>query len=222
MLSWLGAGLGVFLAAASVRYFRVANPVELPPGSAVTVNLRVLAFTTFLAALTGVVFGLFPAWKASRLDPNEALKGASRGVVQDVSSHRAAKLLVVFEAALSVVLLAGAGLVIKSMAQLGNVSLGFTPNHLLTAEVSLPTSSYPDAPRQAGFYGKLASSLGVLPGVNGVALSSWLPVRGGPREVLMVEDRPTPHTEVWRRRGQQGKSGLFSGNGHPAFSGPRI
>ena len=180
LLSWLGAGLGVFLAAASVRYFRVANPVELPPGSAVTVNLRVLAFTTFLAALTGVVFGLFPAWKASRLDPNEALKGASRGVVQDVSSHRAAKLLVVFEAALSVVLLAGAGLVIKSMAQLGNVSLGFTPNHLLTAEVSLPTSSYPDAPRQAGFYGKLASSLGVLPGVKGVALSSWLPVGGGP------------------------------------------
>ena len=101
-------------------------------------------------------------------------------MVQDVSSHRAAKLLVVFEAALSVVLLAGAGLVINSIAQLGNVSLGFTPNHLLTAEVSLAKSSYPDAPRQVNFYGKLASSLGQLPGVKGVALSSWLPVGGGP------------------------------------------
>jgi len=180
LLSGLGAGLGVFLAAASVRYFRVTKPVELPPGSAVTVNLQVLVFTAFLAVLTGVVFGLFPAWKASRLDANQALKETSRGVLHDVSSHRAAKLLVVFEAALSVVLLAGAGLLIKSMAQLGNVPLGFIPKHLLTAEVSLPTSSYPDAPRQADFYGKLASSLGVLPGVKGVALSSWLPVGGGP------------------------------------------
>jgi len=144
--SGLGAGLGVFLAAASVQYFRVTNPVELPPGSTVAVNLRVLAFTAFLALLTGVGFGLVSARKVSRLDPNEALKGASRGAVQDVSSHRAAKLLVVFEAALSVVLLVGAGLLIKSMARLDAVPLGFTPDHLLTAEVNLPKSTYPGAP----------------------------------------------------------------------------
>jgi putative ABC transport system permease protein len=80
LLAILGAVFGICLAIGGVRYFRAVNPVELPPGNPVTVNVQVLAFTVFLAILTGLLFGLVPAWKASRLDLNEVLKETGRGV----------------------------------------------------------------------------------------------------------------------------------------------
>jgi putative ABC transport system permease protein len=196
LLSGLGAALGAVLAAAGVAYFRSASPVELPPGNAVAVNLHVLVFTALLAVLTGLGFGLVPACKASRPDIDEALKQAGRGGTRSAPGHRSGRLLVVFEAALSLVLLVGAGLLIESIARLGSVSLGFDPGGLLTAGINLPKSSYPDANRQVGFYGKLVSSLGVLPGVRGAALTSSPPPAGPSNAVLSVEGRPAPRTEV--------------------------
>jgi putative ABC transport system permease protein len=197
LLAGLGGALGVLLATAAVRYFRTANPVELPPGNAVTVNPHVLAFTALLAILTSLLAGLVPAFKASRPQIDMVLKQAGRGVTRTALSRPTGKLLVVMEAALSLVLLAGAGLLIESMARIGSVSLGFSPDHVLTGEINLPKARYPDARRQAEFYEKLTSNLVTLPGVQGAALSSWLPLGGGPaNQVLAVEGRPAPGTEV--------------------------
>ena len=95
VLTLLGAVLGLILAVASVGWFRSTNVVELPPGNPVTVNLQVLVFTGGLAILAGLLSGLMPAWKASRIDLNEALKEASRGVAQGVLSHPTTRLFVI-------------------------------------------------------------------------------------------------------------------------------
>jgi putative ABC transport system permease protein len=195
LFTLLGAALGVILAVASVGWFRSTNLVELPPGNPVTVNLLVLVFTGGLAILAGLLSGLLPAWKASRIDLNEALKETSRGLAQGALSHRTTRLFVVAEVALSLILLAGAALLIQSLARLNSVPLGFRPDHLLTARVTLPTPSYPRVPQRAGFYDNLISSLSTLPAVEEVALSSSLPPGGG-YNALTVAGKAAPSTEL--------------------------
>jgi putative ABC transport system permease protein len=140
--------------------------------------MQVLGFTAVLAVLTGLLFGLFPAWRTSRLDLNGALKEAGRGVGEGLSSHRTGKLLAVAQVALSLVLLAGAGLLIESTARLGSVPLGFRTDHLLTASIDLPEAAFSQPTGRAQFYARLTSSLGTLPGVQRIALMSALPFYG--------------------------------------------
>jgi len=194
MLFGLGAALGTLMALAGVRCFRSPAFVELPPGNQVSINVHVLAFTALLALFTGLVFGIVPAWKATKLD--DVLKESSRGLTRGVLSDRASRSLVMLEAALSMVLLVGAGLVIESIARLGSAPLGFNPDRLLTAEINLPKSGYSNEFRQAAFYDKLNSNLVELPGVQGVAFSSWLPLRGGGGGAMAIKDRPAPRTEI--------------------------
>ncbi len=120
------------------------------------------------------------------------LKEAGRGLALGRSGHRGGKFLVVAEAALSLVLLAGAGLLIKSITRLSSVPLGFNPHYLLTAEIDLPQSGYAPAARQVEFYSKLIADLDGFPGVEGSALSSSLPPYSGSRDALTVEGRPAP------------------------------
>jgi predicted permease len=192
LLALLGAALGIVLTVAGVAYFRAANPVELPPGNVVTVNGQVLAFTIVVAILTGVLFGLFPAWKASRPDLDEVMKQSGRGVARNLLSQRGAKLLVVMETALSLVLLAAAGLLIQSIARFGSAPLGFNPDHLLTAQIDLPKAGYSELHARMNFYRTLISNLRALPRIQGVALSTWLPLGGGGNEALAVKGRPAP------------------------------
>lgn len=192
LLALLGALLGTVLTVAAVAYFRAANPVELPPGSVVAVNGRVLAFTSVVAILTGLLFGLFPAWKASRADVEEVLKQSRRGVTRNLLSQPGARLLVVMETALSLILLVTAGLLVQSLARLGSAPLGFNPDHLLTARIDLPKSGYSELHAKVDFYRALISNLRATPGIRGVALSTWLPLGGGGNEALAVKGRPAP------------------------------
>ena len=196
LLSSLGAGLGILLAVAAVRYFRAMNPVELPPGNPVGVNVEVLGFTTVLAVLTGLLFGLFPAWKTSRLDLNQALKQSGRGVRQGGLDRRTGKLFVVAQVALSLALLAGAGLLIESSARLGSAPLGFRTDHLLTASVDLPAAAFSRSTERAQFYAKLTSSLGTLSGVQGIALMSAMPFYGTAEDSVSVRGGPSPTSEI--------------------------
>jgi predicted permease len=196
LLSSLGAGLGILLATAAVGYFRAANPVELPPGNPVGVNMQVLGFSAVLTLLTGLLFGLFPAWRTSRLDLNRALKEAGRGVGKGVSSRRTDKLFVVVQVALSLALLAGAGLLIESTARLGSASLGFRTDHLLTASVDLPAAAFSQQTERARFYDKLTSRLSALPGVKGIALMSALPFYGTAEYSVSVRGGPSPSSDV--------------------------
>jgi len=190
LLASLGALAGVLFAVVGVRYFNAANLIELPPGNAVAVNFRVLGFTTLLTTMTEFVFGLVPAWRASQMDLNEVLKWSGRSGTVGMG-HGASSGLVVGQVAIALVLLAGAGLLIESIVRLGSVPLGFRADHLLTAELALPPVDYADTTKRIGFYHKLISNLGALPGAEGVALCSSLAPSNGRSSELSLRGKGT-------------------------------
>ena len=118
VLSLLGAGLGLFLAILCVRFIATEEAMQLPPGNPISVNWEALVFTFILAILTGVLFGVVPAWKASRLDLNEVLKQSQSAASRVAASHRISRNLVVAEMALSLIVLVAAGLLIQSLIRL--------------------------------------------------------------------------------------------------------
>ncbi|MGO9259984.1 MAG: ABC transporter permease [Bryobacteraceae bacterium] len=192
-----GASLaGAALAGAAVHYFRVARPIEMPPGMALELNARVLAFTAFLSVLTAVVFGIVPAWKASRTDLNEALKAGGKASSQDRGHHRLGQALIVAEVMLTVVLLSGAGLLIQTLQRFASAPLGFQPDGLITASLHLPKTGYGDAPHRAQFYDRLETALAAIPGIQSAALSSARPfLGGGSMDVVEVEGHPEPRID---------------------------
>jgi putative ABC transport system permease protein len=185
LLSILGTLIGILIAVAAVRYFNSVNVVELPPGNPVAVNSQVLGFAIFLTTLTVLLFGLFPAWRASQVDLNEVLKEAGRSITPH--KYRTSQLLVIGQVTLSTVLLAGAGLMIQSLVRLGSVPLALRPDHVLTAQVALPPPAYAKLNQRSLLFQNLIAHLGTLPGVDGVALcSSVLGYEGGHSSELSV------------------------------------
>src|SRR5262249_36905866 len=152
-------------AVVALQYFRSVNPVELPVGAVVGISMPVLTFTVAVSGLTAVLFGLAPAWKASRVSLIDALKRGGRGFAGRTGGNRTAEVLVAFEMALSVVLLVGAGLLIESVVRMGAAPLGFQPDHLFTASISLPSQRYPNNEHRVRFYDSLSSRFASLPGV---------------------------------------------------------
>jgi predicted permease len=185
VLSLSGALLGTFVAVFCVRYIDVTEATQLPPGNPVTVNWQVLVFTAVLALVTGILFGLVPAWKSSRLDLNEVLKESGRTASRGALGHRASRILVVAEMALSLVVLGAAGLLIESAVRLTNAPLGYQRNNLLTANIRLPAGSYPKAADQTRFWNRLGLQLRSLPGVKGAAFGPMATSSSGPRQVTI-------------------------------------
>ncbi|PYV20243.1 MAG: hypothetical protein DMG24_23410, partial [Acidobacteria bacterium] len=217
LLSLCGAVVGMLIAFGCIRYIRTASPIDLPPGNPIAVDGQVLIFTTVLAVLTGLLFGIMPAWKASRLDLNEVLKESSRGLSGGIMSHRAGRALVVAELALSLVLLAWAGLLIESVARLSSTPLGFRPDHLLTAHLNLPSTTYPKPQQRLRFYEQFMRDASALPGVEGVALS---PEFGSEGNALAVEGKPSISTPVGPTVSEQSVSvGYFRVMGIPVLLG---
>ena len=169
--SVLGAALGALLAIVCVRYITTKEAMHLPPGNPISVNGEVLAFTFIVAILTGALFGVVPAWKASRLDLTEALKQSAQNTSRAASSHRTSRSLVVVEVTLSLIVLVAAGLLIQSMIRLTNAPLGYERDRLLTADLRLPASSYSKPEDAMRFWERLGSKLGSLPGVQGFAFA---------------------------------------------------
>ena len=175
LLAFLGGGLGLLLAVWGVNLLVRFRPADLPRAGEIDIDPTVLAFTLAVSLLTGVLFGLLPAIKGSKLDLNEALKeggksSASRG------QRRMGNALVVSEVALTLVLLLGAGLLIKSFQRLMQVDPGFTPENLLTVSVSLPALKYATPAQKAEFFAQLTGRLGTLPGVQAAAAADVLPL----------------------------------------------
>lgn len=178
LVAGFGTLLGISLAALSVGYFNRANPIEVLAGNNVAINLRVVAFAIVLTGLTAILCGLVPVWRTLRINVNEVLKQASRSTTGE--THRTSQLLVIGQAALSMILIAGAGLTIESILRLGAVPLGFRVDHLLTAKILLPPSTYSKLRQQSSFYAKVISRVGAIPGVQEAALCSALgPYNGG-------------------------------------------
>ncbi len=179
LLALGGAVGGVLLAESLLRWFRAVNPVELPPGNAVTVDWRVLLFSAAIGIATALASGVLPAWRGSRIDPNTALKGAGPNQGATRSAHRTSQALVVFQVALSMVLMAGTGLMCESLINFAETNVGYRLDHLLNAQVRLPEERYPDAGPRLRFADELGRRVSALPGVEALAFGSDVIPRGG-------------------------------------------
>ena len=188
LLTFLGAVLGVLLAIWGKNLLLAAIPGEMPFWMKFDLDPRVLGFTFVLSLLTGLVFGIAPALQASKNDLNEALKEGGRNA--GGAHNRLRSSLVVAEVALSMMLLVGAGLMIRSFAKLGSVDSGIKPENVLTVEVPLPRAKYPEPGKQSAFFKELVARVRTLPGVSSVAAISGVPLRGGWGRSLTVEGYP--------------------------------
>jgi predicted permease len=178
LLALLGGGAGLLLAFYGIDLLVALSPTSLPRTAEVGVDFRVLGFTLAVSLLAGVIFGLAPAWQATRVNLNEELKESGRGSVGGVRQSRARGLLVVSEIALSLVLLVGAGLLIKSFLRLQAVHPGFDPGNVLAVRLSLPKAQYANRAAVTAFYEELRPRLERLPGVEAVGFVSVLPLSG--------------------------------------------
>jgi putative ABC transport system permease protein len=182
VLSTLGGACGIAVAFGALQYFRSVNPIELPVGARVEISAPVLAFTLALACLTAVVFGLAPAYVGQAFSLSRAVRRtAPRG-----------RALVAVEVALSVLLLTAAGLLIESIAHIGSVPLGFQPDRVFDARLSLPADGYAEPGSRARFSDALTSRVAAIPGVEDVAVASQLPPAGGGQYVLQIFGRTVP------------------------------
>lgn len=153
-------------------------PADLNPSESVQLDLRVLFFTAAIAITTAVLFGMLPAFQASRTHPNEQLKDYGKGVLDSVRRGRSRQVLAVVELALALVLLAGAGLLIRSFARLMAIDPGFQTKGLLTARIELPDSKYATDAQKSQFFAQLLENIRRLPGVRSASADAFLPFTG--------------------------------------------
>ncbi len=178
LLSLLGGVGGLFLSIWLIDLLVAISPSDTPRFDEISLDSRVLGFTAALTCLTGVVFGLVPALQASKLDLNNTLKEGGRSAMEGRGRNRVRSLLVVSEIALSLMLLVGAGLLIKSFMRLNEVHPGFNPENVLTMQFSLPAARYPEPQQRAAFFRDLLERVRALPGVESAGAVLSLPLGG--------------------------------------------
>ncbi len=195
LLSLAGSVLGVLAAFWGLEALLRIVPVDLPSFATVQIDGTILAFTTTLALLTGIVFGAIPAWQAARSNLAGSLKEGGRG--GDHSSHaRMRSALVTLEVALALVLLAGAGLMLRSFAALQQANYGFNADDVLTSVISLPQARYPTPELRNNFLDQLLQKLAALPAVESAGAVTSTPLRFGSSASFLIEGRdltPQPH-----------------------------
>jgi putative ABC transport system permease protein len=176
VLTAVSAAAGLAIAIAAVRFVAWWNPANIPRVAGVSVDANVLVFTAVLALLTNVIFSLAPALRAVRIDLAGGLKDGSQSVSAGAGRQRFRNALVVTELALAVVLLVGAGLMLRSLWSLQRVQLGFDPTNVLTMRVALPQTGYPTPEHVIGFYQRLLERVRDLPGVRSAGAVRALPL----------------------------------------------
>jgi putative ABC transport system permease protein len=181
LLAWWGADLLMILAEDSI-----------PRVGEIALDNRVLGFTLLVSLLTALFFGLAPALQASRPDLNETLKEGGKGGGSSSRMMRARNALIVVEVAMALVLLVGAGLLIKSFRRLQEVEPGFDPRNLLTMRLFLPLSKYAEPQQRQAFFEQALNRIGSLPGVQAVGTSTWIPTLGGGDTYFTIEGKPFP------------------------------
>ncbi|MFL6599601.1 MAG: ABC transporter permease [Chthoniobacterales bacterium] len=197
LVSILAGGVGAFVAWRLVPLVpkMASNFLPLEGNVATSLSLAVLVFTTGLSVLTGLLMGVFPALQASRADLVDGLKEGGRGTSGSARQQRFRKILVGAQVALSVTLLAGAGLLISSFMRLSQQNLGFGSQHLWTGTITLPTAQYADAASRQRFIEQLLNALRDVPGVQSATVSGDIPLNGGNRTLYARGDRDLPPVE---------------------------
>jgi len=193
LISLIGGAIGVAIAVWLTRGLIALNPQGIPRAGEIGVDGRVLAFALLGSALSGIIFGLIPAWQASNPNLNETLKEGGKSAAGHGRGNRLRSLLVVVQVGLAFTLLVGAGLLIKSFSLLQDVNVGFNRERLLSMQITLPPVQYVDGASVVGFYTEAVRRLSTLPGVNSVGGISHTPLAsGGPQFIFSVEGRPLP------------------------------
>jgi putative ABC transport system permease protein len=192
-LAVVGGALGLLFAWWGTEALVGLIPEDVPRLSEIALDRWVLGFTLLVSLVTGVTFGLAPAWHASKTDLTTAIKEGGRGAATGRRPGRLRGALVTVEIALSLVLLIGAGLLLRSFHSLQQVRLGFDPNQVLTASVNLPGRAYATPQSVSGFYDRLRQRAQRLPGVTAVSVIMPLPLSGNALAVAFeIEGRSVP------------------------------
>ncbi len=179
LLSLAGGFLGLLFAWASLGPLLKISAGTVPQVFSVGLDRSVLVFTILVSVITGLVFGIAPALRTTKIDLRETLNEGSRGSTAGPGQYRLHGFLISIEIALAMSLLVGSGLLLRSFSRMQEVSLGFQADHLLVADLPLSESAYAKPEQRYGFYDRLIERARTLPGVRAAAAASFLPVSGG-------------------------------------------
>jgi putative ABC transport system permease protein len=190
LLAIIGGGLGLVIARLAIKFILYISPTAIPRSREIGLDWRVLAFTLGVSVLTGIFFGLVPALQGGEVDVHETLKESGRGTS---AKHWLRSSLVIVEVATTMVLLIGAGLMIRSFYRLQNVNPGFSYENLTSFTVALPQKKYTSPEQRGQFFNRLVENLRSLPGVQTVGAASGLPLgNNGWQTSFVVDGRPKP------------------------------
>jgi predicted permease len=220
LLATVGGAAGILLAKLAIGALRVMGPEQLPRLQAVSIDGQILLFTLALTLLTGVLFGLAPALQAGRINLNELLKEGGRSGAGGRRQRRLRDALVIAEVALALVLLVGAGLLMRSFWKLQQADPGFNAERVLTASLTLPGARYREAPKMAAFQEQLLERLSALPDVQAVGLTSDLPWTGYDENAgFTIEGRVSPPNDEPGARYHFASADYFRAAGVPLVEG---
>lgn len=197
VLALAGAAVGLLLAAWGVSALQQAAPTNIPRLASIAIDVPVLLFTLGLAVVTGVIFGVAPAWHSASVSQSEALKEGGRSGGEGSRGRRIRHVLAVVELAVALVLLVGAGLLVRSLAAIARTDLGFNPRNVLAMSIELPRQKYGEDARVVQFYQQVAERTAALPGVRSVGVGSSVLLGRLPNSAMLsVEGRPVSRNAV--------------------------
>jgi putative ABC transport system permease protein len=193
LLSTVGGAFGLLLGWWGIEVLIAFSPRDLVVLDKIGINFTVLFFTTGVSFLTGIVFGIAPALEATRLNTSETLKEGGKSIGGSPRARRLSSAFVISQVALSLVLLVGAGLMMKSLMRLQSVNPGFDAENVLTMRVILPTNKYKEDPQVVGFFKQAIERIEALPGVKSAGAVSFLPFTGlAAATSFKIEGKPEP------------------------------
>jgi len=197
LLALAGGALGWLLAVEGVELLVRLLPRDFPRLREISLDGRVLGFTLLASVLTGILSGLAPAWQSTKTDVYETLKESARSAMGSWRQHRLRHLLIVAEIALALVLLIGAGLLLRSFMHLQTTSAGFTPQQVLTAQLSPAGADYRAEPSYINYFRQVIEHVRLIPGVEAVGAINTLPLSKGPTAGYRIEGRPQLTPDKW-------------------------
>jgi len=195
LLALAGGLFGSLLAAWLVAAIRASAPFDLPRVNELHVDLGLLAFALGASMLSAALFGVWPAWRSTKIDPQEALQSSGRTASEGKKGTRLGRALVAVQVALSVIVLLGAGLLLHSFVRVLQVDPGIQIQHVMAASVQLPPDQYKTAEQTTQFYQRLMEGLSALPDVKDAGVTSQLALTtADARNMFYAGNRPAPPT----------------------------
>lgn len=196
LLAGIGGALGIAMAGGVLRVILARAPADLPRLDDVHLDGRALLFTLTVSVFAGLLFGILPSWRLSRLEPHEGMQSGNRTSTEARGSGRLRSALVTVEVGLSTVCLITGGLLLRSFVKLLESDKGFTAQQVFTVNLNLPDARYPDLPQRVRFIRSLLESVRALPGVQSAGVSNMLPLSGeGGNNLITVEGTTVPLPE---------------------------